>query len=313
MMNIQQFMQSAIQSTEQVLHDKYSIDIQLVQNTVTKINDQKLYGLRVVADAGVPTPTIHLNNSFELYKKGFPFDRLVQQISMMLLQAMQQMPPAGEVLPYCESMDKRALSIRVLETARNHEYLKEHPYMELGNGFSAICDRMKSDGVGGFWRSAVTHEMMQADHLDAADLLSCALHNAARIDPPVMMSMEKVIALAKAGIHSSTVGIHAVPGAQSYILTNKSQGYGASALFYPGTAKTILVKATMHCPVRCMNLSSFPAQNSRQMWRISNRPSSPATGTPSLPKKSFPTACCISIKTLRHCKQLPETRWAMAA
>jgi hypothetical protein len=242
MMNIQQFMQSAIQSTEQVLYDKYSIDIQLVQNTVTKINDQKLYGLRVVADAGVPTPAIHLNNSFELYKKGFPFDRLVQQISMMLLQAMQQMPPAGEALPYCESMDKRALSIRVLETARNQEYLKEHPYMELGNGFSAICDRMKSDGVGGFWRSAVTHEMVQADHLDAADLLSCALHNAARIDPPVMMSMEKVIALAKAGIHSSTVGIHAVPGAQSYILTNKSQGYGASALFYPGTAKTIADK-----------------------------------------------------------------------
>lgn len=242
MMNIQQFTESTIQSTEQILHDKYGIDLQLEQYIVTKINDQKLFNLRVTADPGVPAPSIALNNSYDFYKKGIPFDRLMQQIAMLLLQAMRNMPPAGEVLSCCESIDKKALSIRVVETARNQEYLKEHPYMELGNGFAAICDLMKADGAGGFWRSAVTYEMLQADHLDAAKLIHDALENAAKIDPPVMMSMEKVIALAKAGIHSSTVGIHAVPGAQSYILTNKSQGYGASALFYTGTAKTIADK-----------------------------------------------------------------------
>lgn len=241
MTNIQEFLESAGEIVADMIYDVTGDRVKLSYARVVKINDMAMHGLQMEIEGKEATPIIYFDPLYECYLEGAKFDSLVNEMFRVLMRARDAEPPEETRLEG-GIFEQGELSVRVLEIDRNTEYLKTRPFRDLGNGFAAVCDVVVFDETGS-WRSSITDDIAEEYDGDVDELLDRALENAGRIDPPVMMSMEMMLeAMMARGEKEEPVGLHVKPGATSYVLTNKSKHFGASALFYPGVAEKIAEK-----------------------------------------------------------------------
>ena len=242
MTGIQDFLESAADMIAEMINEETEEEVKLSYARVVKVNDSTLNGLRMEIKGREAMPVIYLDPLYESYLAGVPFETVMHEAYRAFVMALDAEPPnVREIDPDYDAFSEGELSVRVLDAARNVEFLKEHPYKDLGNGFVAVCDLVMFDRTGS-WRTTVTDSLAEEYDGSVEEMIDRAIENAGRLDPPVMMSMEKMMEMMLDDTAREPVGIHVRPGANSYVLTNRSKHYGAAALFYPGIADKIARK-----------------------------------------------------------------------
>lgn len=205
--------------------------------TVVKMNDQKLNGLRFMMDKNAPCPTHYLDDAYEMYQDGLDPDVIAERTAEIWAEASRNTPVAqtsNEALDF----DGKDLALRVLDTRLNKEFLKEVPYMSVGNGLALVCDVRVGEHEGGFFSTIVNNNVLEMMGRDKNDVFRQALNDSWRIDTPVLHRMQERLFSDKA---SNLLETRADMNGMTdmYILSNNSGIHGAAALFYPEVQERI--------------------------------------------------------------------------
>ena len=222
-------------------------DLSIDQATVTKMNDQVLYGLTFKRNEVNAAPTIYVNEEFENHRDGKPMKMISGQMVQIYLDSLLSHP---EVIPddlRLESI-KDDLTFRIVEIRRNHRYLSEIPYMPLGNGLAAVCDVKVQESDDGYWRTTITKAFAEQNGIDMKEMFAAALEKAPKTDPPLLISMENQMFGFQGDNYLETGRISDEDKVPMYVLSNESGMLGASVLFYPGVQEKIAEAIVYHSP-----------------------------------------------------------------
>ena len=238
MENIRDFMNELSGEIMNMLPKDLTKDLSIDQATVTKMNDQVLYGLTFKRREVDAAPTIYVNEEFEHHREGKPLKMISGQMVQIYLDSLLSHP---EVIPQDLHLDsiREDLTFRVVEIKRNHRYLSEIPYMPLGNGLAAVCDVKVQESDDGYWRTTITRAFAEKNDIDMNELFSAALEKAPKVDPPLLVSMENQMFGFQGDNYLETGRISDEDKVPMYVLSNESGMLGASVLFYPGVQEKI--------------------------------------------------------------------------
>lgn len=229
MMNKQEFLKYEADKIHEVIAERYSGDIEVRPATVVKMNDQKLNGLSISLDGNNVCPTIYLDDAFEAYENGADPDMIANDVALQAFNAGRTASSVDAVGNLPDLSDKR-LALRLLEASRNREFLKDTPYMEVGNGLVLVCDVRIQENSDGCFSTVVNNNLLKVMGRDKADVFRQAVSEAWDTDRPVLSSMEAKLF----GGDETNLLDNPEPAASGmYILTNTSGIHGAAALFYP--------------------------------------------------------------------------------
>lgn len=235
MMNKNEFLKYETAKIHELIAERYSGDIEVRQAAVMKMNDQKLNGLSVSLDGNNVCPTIYLDDAFEAYVNGTDPDRIAEDIALQAFDA-GRMAPSADTLEQLPDLSGKRLALRLLEASRNREFLKDTPYMEVGNGLVLVCDVRIQENSDGCFSTVVNNNLLKVMGREKADVFRQALKEAWDTDRPVLSSMEAKLF----GGDEANLLDNPEPAASGmYILTNTSGIHGAAALFYPDVQQRI--------------------------------------------------------------------------
>lgn len=229
MMNKQEFLKYEADKIHEVIAERYSGEIEVRQAAVVKMNDQKLNGLSVSLDGNNVCPTIYLDDAFEAYVNGTDPDSIAMDVALQAFDA-GRMAPSSDTIEQLPDLSDKRLALRLLEASRNREFLKDTPYMEVGNGLVLVCDVRIQESSDGCFSTVVNNNLLKVMGREKSDVFRQALKEAWDTDRPVLSSMEAKLF---SGDETNLLD-HPEPAASGmYILTNTSGIHGAAALFYP--------------------------------------------------------------------------------
>ena len=204
---------------------------------VVKFNDEKLYGVRVKergskVGAG---PVFYLESAYEDYENGASINGIVAALidHADSLPPMPMAPADIEDLSFDAVKDK--LSFRVLEVARNEEFLDDKPYKadNFGTGLGMIVDIHFNDE----YRATVNYNLMEKFEDEGhygAEVIKTALENAKKIDPPKFSDMGSALFGGSERNLLDEDDFEWEDDGGMFVLSTESGMFGASALFYPG-------------------------------------------------------------------------------
>lgn len=205
--------------------------------TVVKMNDQKLNGLRFTKSTDEASPTHYLDGAFDAYENGVSPDAISKELADEYMAAYRESPAVALSNEKTDFKDKD-ISLRVLDTRLNKEFLKEVPYMSVGNGLALVCDVRIQAHDTGFYSTIVNNNMLEIMGRDKQDVFREALTEAWKTDGPVMMSMQDKLFTDRAtNLINGDVDLSG--GQDMYIVSNESGVHGAAALFYPEVQEKI--------------------------------------------------------------------------
>jgi len=177
MMTVESYGVQVRSAVEQLLKDCEVGTIEVV-----KINDQKLIGITVKKKDVNAGPTFYAN---EFFDEGVG----VQEAAGIIAGRYREV----EDMPIPDDADKLSmdmasvedkLTIRVLEMARNKEFLKEVPYMDIGEGLAIhACINLGECSI------TVNRKLAEDWDIDDVELMLRALVNAERVKPAVLKPM----------------------------------------------------------------------------------------------------------------------------
>lgn len=209
--------------------------IELREADVVKMNDTRLCGISF--SKGDIGSTVYLND--------FPGRRSAHNIAEEMLAQFENpvnVPPWEAISKMKDKMSlktmKDFLFVTLLEIKRNHEFLKNIPYKEIGYGLAYICRIRHEDRVGhGFSCVTITDDLLESNQWDINEMFDLAIENTLRIDGPKLTAMEDALFGEATDFLQSDQPIQM---GSPIILTNHSGIFGASVLWLPGVIQKIL-------------------------------------------------------------------------
>lgn len=205
--------------------------------TVVKMNDQKLNGLRFKTDENAPCPTHYLDDAYEMYRDGLDPDIIAERTAEIWNEARRDVPIAPTNSEALDLVDKD-FALRVLDTRLNKEFLKDVPYMSVGNGLALVCDVRVGEHEGGFFSTIVNNNVLEMMGRDKNDVFKQAINDSWKTDMPVLHRMQERLFSDDAPnllqIDTDMNGI-----TDMFILSNSTGIHGAAALFYPDVQERI--------------------------------------------------------------------------
>lgn len=235
MMNKNEFINYEKAKIEEMLAENYDGEIKVTPVTVVKMNDQKVNGLSVSLDGSNVCPTIYLDAAYVAYNDGEDPNLIAERVATKVTKAAVQAPKVAPDEKVPDFSDK-PISLRLLETSRNKEFLKDIPYMEVGNGLVLICDIRVQQGDDGFYTTIVNNNLLNALGKNKQDIFRQAISQAWETDKPVLCSMESRLF---GDIDTNLLDNPEPVDSGMYILSNTSSIHGAAALFYPDVQQKI--------------------------------------------------------------------------
>ena len=205
--------------------------------TVVKMNDQKLNGLRFTKSTDEPSPTHYLDGAFEAYENGVSPDAIAKDLADEYARSYRE-SPVMEMANEKMNFEGKDIALRVLDTRLNKEFLKDVPYMSVGNGLALVCDVRMQAHDNGFYSTIVNNNVLEMMGRDKQDVFREAITEAWKTDGPVMMSMQERI-FKDSPTNLLNEGVDLSDNQDMYIISNESGVHGAAALFYPDVQEKI--------------------------------------------------------------------------
>lgn len=241
------------------------------EQTVVKLNDNKLLGLVARRKGENAGATVYMNEAYDHYCNGGSIDEIVDELVSVIQNAELYRPV---ITDRCFDLDfesiKDNLTVRLVDTELNREYLKEHPYREIGAGLAIVIDVNMSDDY-----SFVINNGL-AENYDIDLLFNTALANMETKHPAILQSMES--ALFGGGGNALEDDKH-IEGMYTLMLEGMTN-FGASVLAYKGVAERILklfgssffiLPSSLHEIILIADDGNFDADNLKNMVTQANK------------------------------------------
>ena len=239
--------------------------------TIVKMNDIRLTGLvcrRKGADAG---PTVYMDGAYEAYCDGESIDNIVSSIIVTVLNA-GSVPPveSADDLDFSFESIKDKLVLRLIDTERNENYLKEHPYKEIGAGLALIT----AVDLGNDYSFVMTDSV--AWDYDMDEVFDTAIANMQKRFPAKLMDLGDAIFGDSLNLLESGAGF--LDG-MSTLTIGGDAGFGACAIVYEGIAERIyelygseyfLLPSSLHEWILVPDNSDFDAESLKNMVKSAN-------------------------------------------
>lgn len=239
-MTIQDFIMEAKKEIRGYLDECGDTDVLIEDNDIIKANDTVLHGF-ILRSGGSPAgANIYLDDLFERHESGEDMDVLMEELEARCSYALDCPLPPVELLTDL-SLDKirTRLTLRLLDVRRNMSYMAERPYIDAGNGLAMAVDINCDESIRSEWKVAVTDGVLRSIGCSREELLTAAMENTIKLEPPLMMDLPGFLT---AGCLDNYLDPSSSPREVSsgpFILTNASQMRGAAVLFYPGIMENI--------------------------------------------------------------------------
>ena len=213
---------------------------------IVKANDARVHGLRLAHEGECAGWNVYLDDLYERYHEGEDLDMLLEEAAFRCEEGLGfRAPVSPEDMRLDFESIRNRLSVRLLGVTHNMSYMDGKPYIDTGCGLAMIatigCDSMGSNE----WFLSVTDEILRKEiRTTREELLTAALENAVKTEPPVLVSLEDYVR-ANYGSAASVQNFLEDPDIDEYrrsralMLSNESMFFGAAALFYPGVTERI--------------------------------------------------------------------------
>ena len=141
---------------------------------------------------------------------------------------------SADDLSYDKVKDK--LSLRLLEVKRNREFLRNVPYLAMGNGLALVADVRISEEPDGQSRTTVTRDLLNNWGISGEELFHDAITHTEMAEPPKLLNMERYL---MGGDRTDLLTQKDPDRGNILVLTNEDGLFGSAALFYPGVKEKI--------------------------------------------------------------------------
>ena len=238
MLDLNAFKDIFIECCHEELQRQGFSNIEIEERNVTKPQLGDLNGLLFMYPGTNCAPTLYVEDFYPLYLEGQSIVGLAYDAVGIVLNSLdtaEMFSGGGEKLDFSSSSEN--LKVRLLNSARNEDYLKNVPHLDLGCGLALIADM-----VAGEFRANISNELLEASGMSTEVLFERALSNSSVSDPAVLYNMEDAILsepeervnlLEKASFDVSKAR------SMQYVLSNRHLFWGSAALFYPGVMDKI--------------------------------------------------------------------------
>ncbi len=204
---------------------------------VTKNNGMKRKGF-VFCEPGVNvSPTIYLEEYYERYKRGCPFEQVADQILSLYTHVRMQHSWEGEFVTKYVNVRPR-LIYQLINRKKNRELLRQVPYvpyLDLAIVFHVLVDMKEDDRIA---TMLVRNEHLKRWKVTKEEIYEEACANTKRLLPEEFTTLYALL--------TEEEGPAALEENQDerqeysmYILTNRIRNFGAAAVLYRDVLKNI--------------------------------------------------------------------------
>ena len=187
--------------------------------------------------------SIHMAPYFAEFEQGRPFGEIMEKIAIQIQDTyeIEKLMKENHIEDF-QSM-KPYLRISLINTGRNHQKLLRMPHREMED-LSMVC-RVDIPGLEGHGTMEVTNDVLQAWGIRKEALFDTALKNMQESGDYVMQTGSSKIhelfadAPAPENLLNAPADTALDPGELFYILTNKENVRGASAMLCPWVMKKV--------------------------------------------------------------------------
>lgn len=231
-MDVREFTKTVREELPDFLPDDVYEDLIIEDVEISKMNDQRLHGLIFRVKGSDAAPTLYIDDLHERHENGEDLGYLLVELANRYEGARHAPAPPDVDLTWDRVREN--LSVRLIEKQRNRDFLRERPYVDVGNGLALICDINMGEDRGGDWRVNINRSLLESFGVDTESLFAEALNRAPEIEPPVLTDMGQAL-FSPDKVNLLEGDIHIAPEdlGNMYVLTNEAGTFGAAALFYP--------------------------------------------------------------------------------
>lgn len=245
-------------------------DYDITDVVVTKLNDIKLQGIvarHMGENAGA---TIYLDGAFKDYTNGEDLESIIDSMVDVVRYADVHRPAATNMDITFDSI-RDDLSLRLIDTELNREYLTEHPHREIGAGLAVVADVDMGDG----YRFVITDSI--AEDYDETILFDTAMQNMVSKHRAKLQSLEG--ALFGEDRNLLDEGFRHIEGMHTLMLEGMDC-FGACVLAYEGVAEQIremyggdyfILPSSLHEVILVGDDGSMRGEDLKQMVMQANR------------------------------------------
>ena len=239
-MTIQEFINEAASHIRTYLDRNGDTDVTIEIKEVTKINDNVQHGfclLREGQDAGV---NVYLDDFYERHAAGEPMTMLMTEIEVLCGHVLKlPLPPVDCMTDLGLDNIRSKLTLRLIDAKKNEKFIADRPYIDAGNGFALTADINSKESILSKWTLSVTEDVLGSIGCSDEELLTAAMENTLRLEPPCLTEMLSVLANGTSRNFLEASALDESDFTGPLMLTNNSQWKGAAALFYPNIQETL--------------------------------------------------------------------------
>lgn len=235
-MTLQDFITESKNEAYACLRNYGAGDTEVKDAEIIKSNDVRLHGLLIIrkgSDAGI---NIYIDDLFARYERGEDMSSLMEEVKSRCLAAVNSaVPPIPKESSFRLDNIRKRLTVRLLDVRSNRSYTMDRPYIDVGNGLVMVAQINAEETIRSEWIITITNNLMDAIGCTKEELLTEALSNTIRLEPPELLRLKDFV-FSDEQVNMLD-GPEPIPKDQrdnAYMLTNRSRFKGASVLFYPG-------------------------------------------------------------------------------
>ena len=221
----EQFKTEITENIKDYLPDDYK-EAEVKISTVNKIGNT-YDGLSVRPKNKIYSPAANINMFFDAYERGETLDKVMRNIADVLqTETPDHVKDISWVFDYEKAKDR--LFIRVSNADKNKSIIESAPHKKFED-LIITCHIAVNQGPNNMASTIVNNDLLERYGVTEDQLFEDAMENAPEVSPVRIDSMYNVIS-------------HMVPEFEEnpdeansmYIVTNKTNTYGAAAIFYSG-------------------------------------------------------------------------------
>lgn len=211
------------------------VGMEISFQTITRNNDVRLHGCLLRRNESHIAPTLYMENFYDLYKDGLSVGETADAMLRICVNSLDDVREFDFAPEDWESV-RKMIGMKVLGYERNPELLQRVPYIRYEDLAVVFIFVLKEAGITG-GVAVITSELSGLWGISAEELFAQARQSAPVLLEPVVSNIRNMIGDCPEEVEE--IIDDPENAVDMYILTNKSQTYGASALFYPGLLEKI--------------------------------------------------------------------------
>ncbi len=216
-------------------------DAEVKDTEVIKSNDVRLHGIVIIRKGCSAGVNVYIDDLFMRYEHGEELTQLLDEAKTRCMDALQTaIPPIPRESSFRLDRIRDRLTVRLLDVRSNRSYMMDRPYIDAGNGLVMVVQVNAEETIMSEWIITVNNTLLESIGCSREELLTAALSNTIRLEPPVMLRLRDfVFSDEQQNLFEEYDESVKTDSESAYMLTNKSRFKGAAVLFYPGVmAKT---------------------------------------------------------------------------